>query len=607
MPMQERDSLASPIEHGNKTARFDAKAGLHIPLGKQNGHRADHLQSNPPSHCRVTSSQQCACVPDCIVRIRACGYSRSAMAPSLRSFGRSPLTSDRQGFDRRWYASQLQEVFVPTSLEAVALALSEAITRYGSGVKVASGRHCYENFVYNSTTAAVVDLSGLNQVGYDHERQLFFVDAGCENWTIYRTLLNGHGKTLPAGSCYSVGAGGHISGGGYGLLSRLHGLTVDHLHAMDIAIWDPQRREARLYHVSVLSDDPDERDLFWALCGAGGGNFGVIVRYYFADLPDAPSHASLTVLAWNWSDLPLNSFQAFMAEYSDLMLMLPEPCFTLLKLNHHAAGQLALVLQVVSQPGQEIDDHRRQVERHLDGLRSRFNAIAPATDLLTPLVGHLGRMHALPASQDAQHLTYLEALQTLNGSGPNQFGKYKSAYMNKAFPADQVEAIHHYLQVVPKGLRPDDMKQSLVQVDSYGGAVNRVAADATAVPQRSAIMKLQYQTYWTNNSAPGDSGGMPYRQQEEAHVDWLNQMYTAVYHAYGGTPDPASDPSGTVAGCYYNYPDIALGTHADGRIDQALWLYFLNNYRRSPRNLVAVKRRWDPANLFHHAQSLPLL
>jgi hypothetical protein len=145
-----------------------------------------------------------------------------------------------------------------------------------------------------------------------------------------------------------------------------------------------------------------------------------------------------------------------------------------------------------------------------------------------------------------------------------------------------------------------------LQVDSYGGAINRIASDATAVPQRSSIMKLQYQTYWTNDSAPGENEHQPYLQQERAHLDWINGMYADVYRASGGTPDPANDPSGTVDGCYYNYPDSALGTHADGRIDQALWLYFLDNYRHNPRNLVAVKRRWDPDNFFHHAQSLPV-
>jgi hypothetical protein len=92
-------------------------------------------------------------------------------APSACS--RPPLLSDRQGFDRRWFAGNLQEVFVPTSHEAVADCLSQAISRSGDAVKVVSGRHCYENFAYNPSTAAVLDLSALHQVGYDPERQLF--------------------------------------------------------------------------------------------------------------------------------------------------------------------------------------------------------------------------------------------------------------------------------------------------------------------------------------------------------------------------------------------------------------------------------------------------
>ena len=40
--------------------------------------------------------------------------------------------------------------------------------------------------------------------------------------------------------------------------------------------------------------------------------------------------------------------------------------------------------------------------------------------------------------------------------------------------------------------------QALLQVDSYGCQVNAVESAATAIPQRSSIMKLQYQTYWTD-------------------------------------------------------------------------------------------------------------
>ncbi|MCJ8269035.1 MAG: FAD-binding protein, partial [Psychrosphaera sp.] len=160
------------------------------------------------------------------------------------------ILSDRQGFDRRWFAANLQAVYAPTKVADVEACVQDALTRYGKNVKVSSGRHCYENFVYNDQTGAVIDMSGLNQVGFDDDKQAYFIDAGCENWTVYRTLLNTHGKTLPAGSCYSVGAGGHITGGGYGLLSRLHGLTVDHLSAVEIVTWDAHRKKATLRTVS---------------------------------------------------------------------------------------------------------------------------------------------------------------------------------------------------------------------------------------------------------------------------------------------------------------------------------------------------------------------
>ncbi len=484
--------------------------------------------------------------------------------------------------------------------------MTAAIRGHGRNVKVTSGRHCYEDFVYNGTTRAVIDMSALNQVGFDPARKAYFVDAGCENWTVYRTLLNGFNKTLPAGSCYSVGAGGHITGGGYGLLSRLHGLTVDHLSAVDIVTWDGGSGRGELRHVSAESGTQDERDLFWALCGAGCGNFGVIVRYYFAQLPDAPAYATIGTLAWNWADLDRSAFAQLLTAYAGYVAQMPDTDFTLLKLNHFSAGQIGLVVQMVSAPGAGLAEHRQRAEATVQEARKRMGEVAPVVPLNKPLGGHPGYMTTLPATESAQHLTYLEALQTLNGSGPNQFGKYKSAYMKKGFPAQQIEAIYKWLNTTPPGLPPGDMSQSLLQVDSYGGAINRRASDATPVPQRSSILKLQYQTYWNNDSRPGESDRPPYSTQAEGHLQWINDFYREVYAEYGGTPDPARDHTGTVDGCYYNYPDNVLGTHERGDVDRALWLYFLDNFRKNTRNLVKVKQRWDPEDHFHHAQSIPL-
>ena len=98
----------------------------------------------------------------------------------------------------------------------------------------------------------------------------------------------------------------------------------------------------------------------------------MIARYTFADLPEAPSHASLWTLAWNWSDMPLSAFRSLLAEYAELMQVLPEPCFTLLKLNHQAAGQLALVLQLASHAGLTRSEHGLHLERQVDSLKARF-------------------------------------------------------------------------------------------------------------------------------------------------------------------------------------------------------------------------------------------
>lgn len=92
----------------------------------------------------------------------------------------------------------------------------------------------------------------------------------------------------------------------------------------------------------------------------------------------------------------------------------------------------------------------------------------------------------------------------------------------------------------------------------------------------------------------------------QAYLGWINHFYKDVYARMGGTPDPLKDPNSTVDGCYYNYPDSVLGTHEDGRIDQALWLYFLDNFRNNERNLVDIKRHWDSENYSHHPQSIPL-
>lgn len=125
----------------------------------------------------------------------------------------------------------------------------------------------------------ILDMAPMSAVGFDEEVQAFYVEPGGLLIDVYERLYKGYGVTLPAGICYSVGVGGHIVGGGYGLLSRKYGLTVDHLHMVEVVVVD-ENRQARLVRASSDPADPNH-DLWWAHTGGGGGNFGVITRYWF--------------------------------------------------------------------------------------------------------------------------------------------------------------------------------------------------------------------------------------------------------------------------------------------------------------------------------------
>jgi len=199
------------------------------------------------------------------------------------------------GFNQR-FAGTPAYIQLCGSAEQVRRAVQDALDA-GKRVTVRGGGHCYEGFVSNNPGGVIIDLSPLNAVYREGAMGgAYCVEGGCTLWNVYTALYREFGVTIPGGSCYSVGAGGHICGGGYGLLSRKHGLTVDHL----------------------------KRDLFWGHIG-GGANFGVVTRYWFsAELPQASRDAYLSSLAWNWSDIEdegqfarlLRNYGTFFAEHS---------------------------------------------------------------------------------------------------------------------------------------------------------------------------------------------------------------------------------------------------------------------------------------------------
>jgi FAD/FMN-containing dehydrogenase len=134
------------------------------------------------------------------------------------------------GYNQRWAASPESVILVETTAQVVQAVQQAA--RDGKRITINSAGHCLADFVYNDETQVIIDMRAMKDVYFDPEYSAVAVESGATLLDVYRKLYEFWGITIPAGICYSVGAGGHVSGGGFGVLCRQHGLVVDHLYAV---------------------------------------------------------------------------------------------------------------------------------------------------------------------------------------------------------------------------------------------------------------------------------------------------------------------------------------------------------------------------------------
>src|SRR5256886_3867012 len=157
----------------------------------------------------------------------------------------------------------------------------------------------------------------MTAVAFDPRLRAFSVQPGATLGHLYRLLVKGWGVTVPAGMCAEVGVGGHFAGGGYGALSRSLGSVADYVCAVEVVVVDRSGRA----HAVLATNDPHDphRDLWWAHTGGGGGNFGVVTRYWFRSpdasgndpaklLPGAPKSITTFRAEWDWSEIDERSF-----------------------------------------------------------------------------------------------------------------------------------------------------------------------------------------------------------------------------------------------------------------------------------------------------------
>jgi FAD/FMN-containing dehydrogenase len=388
----------------------------------------------------------------------------------------------------------------------------------------------------SSTEGIVLDVTPMGSVAVAGE--VATVGAGVRLGELYDALAT-HGRTIPAGCGPSVGIAGLTLGGGLGILGRKHGLTCDHLLRARVVLADGG---------VVDCDEHHDGELFWALRGAGGGHFGVVTSLVFGTLP-APA---TTVFHLVWPSAAAAAVvQAWQAFAPDA----PDELDATLRLTAGDGGR---------PPGVEV------VGSVLDG-------DADAAELLGELVDRVGMD---PVAASRRHLPHRAAKRYLEGLGsvedrpersgperPEQPGHLytKSEFFRRSLPDETVAALVEHLT---RGLAPGQSRE--VDFLPWGGAYNRVPADATAFAHRGERFLVQH-LVTVGPDAP--------TTQRDAARDWLTRSWALVH------------PSGS-GGVYPNFPDPDLRDWAHA--------YHGSNYERLRR----VKATYDPDNLFRFHQSL---
>ncbi len=363
------------------------------------------------------------------------------------------------------------------SADDVAQALAFA-RRTGLRVVPRGGGHCFAG--RSSTDGIVLDMTPLRSVSVS-PAGVATIGAGARLAEVYDALQE-HGLTLPVGCGPAVGIAGLTLGGGLGILGRRYGLTCDRLLGAQVVLADGR---------IVDCDEHCEPELFWALRGAGGGQFGVVTSLVFDPVP-APEATRLE-LTWPHADAA-----AVVAAWQQWAPGAPDGLAAGLKIAAARADEPAQVILFGAMLGPEAD----------------------TAALLAELFRLAG---ARPVTQNLASLPYRDLKRSLAGLGsaePAQPVVSKSEFLRRPLPARSVtELLDIFGQDRPSGQYRE------LNFTPMGGAYNRVPAEATAFVHRSERFLLEH-------AAAGADAAR-----------WVQQSWATVHpwgsgRVYPNFPDP---------------------------------------------------------------------
>jgi len=344
----------------------------------------------------------------------------------------------------------------------------------------------------------MISLRKMNSVRVDPQARKAWVGPGT---TLGEFDLEAQvfGLATPVGINSTTGVGGLTLGGGFGWLSRKHGLTVDNLISVDVVT-------ATGEYLRVSEEE--NSDLFWGIRG-GGGNFGIVTSFEFKLHPVGPEVLSgLIVYPFSDADAVLRNYREFAAQAPDDLtvwaVMRKAPPLPFLPPEAH--GTTVLILACL------YAGDMAEGEEALQSLR-QFGT--PIADVISP--------HKFTDFQMAFDPLLLEGER-------NYWKSHDFLEMSDGL----LDAVLPFVSELPN-------ESSEVFFAQMGGATNRVPADATAYRHRDAefIMNVHGRWHdagdddrciaWTRDlfqaSAPYATGGVYVNFMTEEETDRVQSAY----------------------------------------------------------------------------------